>query len=65
VAIGEVGLTGETRSVSFLETRIQEAEKMGFSTCLIPYINSKKLRKFQNIEVVPVKHIKDAINKFL
>ena len=65
VAIGEVGLTGETRSVSFLEGRILEAEKMGFTTCLIPYINSKKLRKFENIEVVPVKHIKDAINKFL
>ncbi len=65
VAIGEVGLTGETRSVSFLEGRIQEAEKMGFTTCLIPYINSKKLRKFENIEVIPVKHIKDAINKFL
>ncbi len=65
VAIGEVGLTGETRSVSFLEGRIGEAEKMGFTTCLIPYINSKKLRKFENIEVIPVKHIKDAINKFL
>ncbi len=65
IAIGEVGLTGETRSVSFLEPRILEAEKMGFTTCLIPYINSKKLRSFDNIEVIPVKHIKDAINKFL
>ncbi len=65
VAIGEVGLTGETRSVSFLEPRIAEAEKMGFKTCLIPAVNLKKLRKFDQIEVVPVRHIKDAINKFL
>ncbi len=65
VAIGEVGLTGETRSVSFLEARIAEAEKMGFKTCLIPYVNSKKLRKFEQIEVIPIRHIKDAINKFL
>lgn len=65
VAIGEVGLTGETRSVSFLDSRIAEAEKMGFKTCIIPYINSKKLRKFEKIEVVPVRNIRDAINKFL
>ena len=65
VAIGEVGLTGETRSVSFLDMRISEAEKMGFTTCVVPYSNSKKLRKFNKIDVVPVRHIKDAINKFL
>ena len=65
VAIGEVGLTGETRSVSFLDMRISEAEKMGFTTCVVPYSNSKKLRKFDKIDVVPVRHIKDAINKFL
>ena len=65
VAIGEVGLTGETRSVSLLEARISEAEKMGFKTCIIPYINSKKLKKFDSIEVVPVRNIRDAINKFL
>lgn len=65
VAIGEVGLTGETRSVSFLDVRISEAEKMGFTTCVIPYNSSKKLRRFDKIEVVPVRHIRDAINKFL
>lgn len=65
LAIGEVGLTGETRSVSFLEARITEAEKMGFKTCIIPYVNSKKLKKFDKIEIVPVRHIKDAINRFL
>lgn len=65
VAIGEVGLTGEIRSVSFLEARIAEAEKMGFSSCLVPSVNLKKLRKFDKIEVVPVRHIRDAINKFL
>jgi len=65
VAIGEVGLTGETRSVSLLEARISEAEKMGFKTCIIPYINSKRLKKFNGIDVIPVRNIRDAINKFL
>ena len=65
ISIGEVGLTGETRSVSFLDIRIAEAEKMGFTTCLIPYSNYKKLKKFDKIDIVPVRNIKEAINKFL
>ncbi|MEG2583815.1 MAG: DNA repair protein RadA, partial [Oscillospiraceae bacterium] len=53
VAIGEVGLTGELRSCNYLENRISEAEKMGFTKCLIPAANAKKLKKFKKIEVCP------------
>ena len=36
VCIGEVGLTGEVRSVGHLEERMQEAAKLGFTRCLLP-----------------------------
>ncbi len=41
IAIGEIGLTGEVRMVSGLETRLKEAVKLGFKNCLIPKANEK------------------------
>ncbi len=61
VAIGEVGLTGEIRSCSFLEARIAECEKLGFKQCIIPAVNFKKLRKFENIKLYPVSNIQEVI----
>ncbi|MEW6662211.1 MAG: DNA repair protein RadA [Bacillota bacterium] len=39
VAMGEVGLTGEVRSVSSLEMRVKEAAKLGFKRCIVPKNN--------------------------
>ncbi len=64
VAIGEVGLTGELRNVSFLEARISECEKLGFKKCIIPASGAKKLRKFENIEICPFSDIKAVIENF-
>ena len=64
VAIGEVGLTGEIRSCSFIESRIAECEKMGFKRCIIPSVNLKNLKKFTNIEVIPCSNITEVISKF-
>ncbi|HUF53652.1 MAG TPA: DNA repair protein RadA [Dehalococcoidia bacterium] len=36
IALGEVGLSGELRSVSHLERRLLEAERLGFERCLLP-----------------------------
>jgi DNA repair protein RadA/Sms len=36
VAIGEIGLTGEIRPVSWLEKRIVEAVRLGYKNCLVP-----------------------------
>jgi len=41
VMIGEVGLTGEVRSVMQLEPRIIEAERLGFDRCIVPYTAKK------------------------
>lgn len=61
VAIGEVGLTGEIRSVSSIEKRVKEAERMGFSQCMIPESSKKQLKYKGNIEVIGVNNIKEAI----
>lgn len=65
VAIGEVGLTGELRSCSFMENRISEAEKLGFTKCVIPAANTDKLKKFDKIEVCPCSNIKQVLQKLL
>ena len=63
VAIGEVGLTGEVRSVNLIDKRIKEAEKLGFKTCLIPENNRKALKDEYKIELIGVKNINEAMKK--
>jgi len=65
VAIGEVGLTGEVRSVNFIEKRIMECKKLGFKKILIPYQNSKNLKNITGIEIIPVKNIGQAIESVI
>lgn len=60
VIIGEIGLSGEIRSVNNLESRIKECEKLGFKKVIIPDNAKLNLKDF-NIEVVPVKRLMDAI----
>ena len=43
VCIGEIGLSGEVRSVPQLELRLQEAEKLGFKTAVVPAVDRDKL----------------------
>ncbi len=59
---GEVGLSGEVRPVSHIEQRIAEAEKLGFSTIIIPKLNTKgnNLSKFK-IEIIPVRKVEEAL----
>lgn len=62
---GEVGLTGEIRAVNMIEKRIIEAEKLGFKKILIPKSNyvSLKNKNFDNIEIVSVKNILEALKE--
>ena len=62
IAIGEVGLTGEVRSVNMIEKRIKEAEKLGFKTCIIPESNKKLLKESFKLDIIGVKDIKDAMS---
>jgi DNA repair protein RadA/Sms len=60
IALGEVGLTGEVRSVQFIEKRLIEAKKMGFKKCLIPKSNLKGL-KMEGIEIIGVSNLSHAL----
>ncbi len=61
VVIGEVGLTGEIRSVNMIEKRIKEAEKMGYKTCIIPESNKKLLKENFKLDIIGAKNIIDAM----
>ncbi|MDQ1265415.1 MAG: hypothetical protein QG635_565 [Bacteroidota bacterium] len=65
VIIGEIGLTGEVRSVSAVLQRINEAEKLGFSSIVLPKSNIDKLGKEFIIELIPVERISLALNKIM
>jgi DNA repair protein RadA/Sms len=65
IIIGEVGLGGEIRSVGHIEKRIQEAQKLGFKSAIIPSGNLKGIKQSDNIKVVAVDNVKDAIQKLL
>lgn len=60
-AIGEVGLTGEIRSVSHLNQRIAEIARLGFNTCIIPKNNSEKLEVPDGLTIYRVKNLVEAI----
>ena len=61
VAIGEIGLTGEVRSVSSVEKRIKEAEKLGFKTCIVPENSKKQLKIETKIKIIGVKDVREAL----
>ena len=61
VAIGEVGLTGEIRSVSHMNQRLGEVARLGFKKCIIPKGGSEKLEIPDGLEVYRVKNIREAI----
>lgn len=65
VAIGELGLNGEIRSVTNCENRIKEAQRLGFKKILIPQKNFSRLdRKNYTIEITPISNLNQCINLF-
>ena len=59
--IGEVGLTGEVRSVNMIEKRVKEVEKLGYKKCLIPESNKKSLKENYKLDIIGVKNVIDAL----
>ena len=59
---GEVGLSGEIRPVNRIEQRIQEAEKLGFSTIFVSKYNKIALKN-TIIKIQLVGKIEDVINQ--
>jgi DNA repair protein RadA/Sms len=63
--IGEVGLGGEIRSVSQIEKRLSEMEKLGFEQALIPASNKKTSVRLNKLKVTPVDKLSQAIEFLL
>ena len=65
IAFGEVGLSGEVRSVNMSEARVSEARKLGFKTCIVPKALESKLKNtFKDVEIIGVSSISDAMKIF-
>lgn len=63
VVTGELGLTGEIRTVSFIEKRIIECQKLGFKKIVIPkgnYLEEFK-KEYKGIAIIPVSNLRQAI----
>ncbi len=61
VAIGEVGLTGEIRSVSHMNQRLSEVTRLGFKKCIIPKSSAIKLEIPEGLTVYRVKNLQEAV----
>jgi DNA repair protein RadA/Sms len=60
-AIGEVGLTGEIRSVSHMSQRLQEIARLGFKKVIIPRYGSEKLEIPDGLQVYRVRNLREAM----
>ena len=60
-AIGEVGLSGEIRSVSSLNQRLSEIARLGFKRCVIPSHVKGEINLPEGLEIIPVKNVYEAI----
>lgn len=61
VAFGEVGLSGEVRSVSQASQRVAEAEKLGFEICVLPAVCRNGLKYEGKMKIIGVRNVQDAI----
>ena len=64
-AVGEVGLTGEVRSVSQMEVRVAEVQRLGFQVCVIPAHMAERLGTPPGLRLIPVQNIGEAIQAVL
>ena len=65
VVFGEVGLSGEIRSVAMAEQRVREAQKLGFRKVILPKANMRSLSRSReqfDVELMPVENIRQAIS---
>ncbi|HBI26693.1 MAG TPA: DNA repair protein RadA, partial [Peptococcaceae bacterium] len=65
VILGEVGLTGEVRGVSFMEQRIKEVQRLGFRRILMPVRSLELQDKYENLDFIGVKTVQDALDQLI
>ena len=64
LAFGEIGLAGELRTVSHTESRIIEATRLGFKTCVLPYQSLKAISNVNQlgINLIGVRTVREAFD---
>ena len=63
IAFGEIGLSGELRSVPRAQARVNEAERMGFTRCILPTACLKQINCVPGgIKVIGFKRLSDAVS---
>jgi len=65
VAVGEIGLGGEIRTVGHVEKRVQEAAKLGFKKVIIPHNNLKRVKGQDGIEIIGVHTVNEAMEQLI
>ena len=61
LVFGEVGLSGEIRSVSQAPLRVREAEKLGFSTVILPQACVRSVGRTEGIRLIGVRTVRDVV----
>ncbi len=61
IAFGEVGLSGEVRSVSMAPQRVAEAAKLGFDTCILPKVCLKSVKEVDGMRLIGVDNVQDVM----
>ena len=61
ICFGEVGLSGEVRSVNMVEQRIAEARKLGFKQCILPKVCMKNIQQVDGMQLKGVENICEAL----
>ena len=62
ILLGEIGLAGEVRTISGLEKRVLEAEKLGYTRCIVPKKN--KITGFDSqAEIIGVSNLREVFSK--
>lgn len=62
IAFGEIGLSGEVRAVNMIEQRVQEARKLGFTTCILPASGVDAVKNLEGMKLIGVRSVQDAID---
>ena len=62
IAVGELGLSGECRTVAGLEHRVKEAERLGFRRMVVPARNLEKRQIHTHMTLLPVSSIFEVLN---
>lgn len=64
-AIGEVGLSGEIRSVTALNLRLSEIARLGFKRCIIPAHVRDEIKTYDGLTLIPVNSVRAALRAVL